>query len=177
MFGKARHPRALLAVCIFTVVAIVAVAILESSGGPSAAAADPAAQINDDFYSHLQSIHSMNVSSIVQGYASNATVRFDVQGPGQPGTGNHTGTKNIGNLFGGSIFQEFAVPNFTAMNSTVKVDGNTATLDSTFIMSGYNAAGNPQSAKVSAHDVYSRSSHDWLVSYEVWTFAFPAAPR
>ncbi len=40
-------------------------------------------------------------------------------------------------------------------------------------MSGYNSAGNPQTAHVSAHDVYVRYSHDWLISYEVWTFTFP----
>jgi ketosteroid isomerase-like protein len=175
MLGKARHPRALIALCAFAVVAVAAVAVFESSGSFFVPATDPVAQINGDFYSHLQAMHSMNVTSIVQAYAGNATVRFDVQGPGQPGTGNYTGAKKIGNLFGGSIFQEFAVPNFTALNSTVKVTGKMATLDSTFTMSGYNADGNPQNAKVSAHDVYVRYSNDWLISYEVWTFTFPVA--
>lgn len=172
MFRQAKHPRALLAICVFTVAAVVAVALFESSGSFFVAATDPVAQINDDFATHLQNIHSMNVSSIVQSYTSDASVQFNVQG--QTGTGNRTGIKNIGNLFAASIFPAFAVPNFTARNSTVTVTGNTATLDSTFNISGYNSDANPQAARVSAHAVFVRQSGAWLISYEEWTFSFPS---
>src|SRR5450759_467861 len=142
MFGQAKHPRVILALCVLTVVAIAAVAVFESSGGSiSASSTPPTAQIEDDYSSHLASIHAMNVTAIEQAYASNASVQFSV--PGQENTGNHTGLKSIGILFGADMFPNFAVPNFSELNSTVKVTGNTATLDSTFIINGYNSDANP----------------------------------
>lgn len=171
MFGQAKHPRAILALCVFAVVAIAAVAVIESSRDASTAGStSPTGQIEDDYSSHLANIHSMNVSAIEQAYTSNANVQFSV--PGQENTGNRTGLKSIGILFGSDMFPNFALPNFSHLNSTVKVTGNTATLDSTFIIYGYNSDANLQSAAVNLHAGYVRQGGDWLISFESWSFAF-----
>ncbi len=173
MFGQAKHPRALLALCVFTVVVVAAVGIfIESSAIRANGSTDSGAQIEADYSSHLSSIRSMNLSAIEQAYTSNATVQFGV--PGAEDSGNHTGLKSIGTLFGADMFPNFAVPNFSAMNSSVKVTGtSTAVLYSTFIISGYNADANPQSARVSSHVEYVRQGGDWLISFESWSFTFP----
>jgi hypothetical protein len=171
MLGQAKHPRVILALCVFTVFAIAAVGIIDYSYGTAGAASpDPTSQIQDEYWSHLQSIRSMNASAIEQAYASNASVQFSV--PGEESTGNHTGLRNIGILFGADMFPNFAVPNFSKMNSTTMVAGNTATLDSTFVINGYNSNASPQSALVSLHARYIKMGGDWLISFESWNFTF-----
>ena len=67
MFGKAKHSRVILGLCAFTVVAIAAVAVLESSPGTlGLALADSTAHVEGDYSSHLQNVHSMDVSAIAQ---------------------------------------------------------------------------------------------------------------
>jgi hypothetical protein len=174
MFGNAKHPRVILALCVFTVVAIAAVALFETSPGAlGIGLRDPTALVEGDYSSHLQNVRSMNLSAIEHDYASNASVQFSV--PGQETTGNHTGLKSIGILFGADMFPNFAVPNFSKMNSTVKVLGATATLDSTFVINGYNSDASPQTAKVSSHVEYVREGGVWLIEFESWSFTFTTA--
>jgi len=173
MFGNAKHPRVILALCLFAVVAIAGVAVVESSPATLGLGLDAATQLEGDYSSHLQTVHSMNVSAIEQDYTSDASVQFSV--PGHETTGNHTGLKSIGILFGADMFPNFALPNFSRLNSTVKVLGSTATLDSTFVVNGFNSDASPQTAKVSSHVEYVRQGGSWLIRFESWSFTFPNA--
>ena len=175
MFGHAKHPRAFLALCVFAVFFLagsVAIAILDSSVGKAGGGSpDPAVQIENDYWSHLQSIHSMNISAIEQAYVSNASVQFSARGGGS--TGNHSGLRSIGMLFSDDMFPNFVIPRFSKINSTARVMGDSAALDSTFVISGYNSKANPQSALVSVHAGYLRHAGGWLISFEYWNFTFP----
>jgi len=170
MLGQAKHPRVIIALCVFMVVAIAAVAIFESSGGFVAATGNPTAQIEGEYESHLLNLHSMNVSAIEQDYASDGSVEFTAVG--QPSTGNYTGPNNIAHLFGGALFTQFVVPTFSRVNSTVKVTGNKALLDSSFFINGYDTDANDQTATVTTQVHFVRQGADWLISYEAWTFTF-----
>jgi ketosteroid isomerase-like protein len=170
MLGQAKHPRAIIALCVFMVVAIAAVAIFESSDGFLAGTGDPTAQIEAEYSSHLANIHSMNVSAIEQDYSSDASVEFTAVG--QQSDGNYTGQENIAHLFGGALFTQFAVPTFSLVNSTVKVNGNKATLDSNFFINGYDTDANDQNARVTTQVHYVRQGADWVISFEAWTFTF-----
>jgi hypothetical protein len=171
MLGKAKHPKVVVGLCVFAVVAIAAVAVSETSPGVLfLGQADPAAQVEGDYSSHLQNVHSMNVSAIERDYSSNASVQFSV--PGQETTGNHTGLKSIGILFGADMFPNFALPNFSKFNSTVKVLGATAVLDSTFVISGYSSDASSQTARVRSHVEYVREGGGWVIEFESWSFNF-----
>jgi len=174
MLGQAKHPRVILALCVFMVVAIAAVAIFESSNGSfTGSSLSPSGQVQADYSSHLLNIHSMNDSAIEHDYASSASIQF--ADPNES-TGNYTGLTNITTAFQADMYVNFVLPIFSHTNSTVKVTGNQVTVDSSFLIQGYNTDGNALSAQVSTHVVYVHQGGDWLISYEVWNFTFPPAP-
>jgi len=73
------------------------------------------------------------------------------------------------------MFPNFAVPNFSRLNSTVKVSGGTAALDATFVIGGYNSDASPQSATASSHVEYVLDGGSWLIQSESWSFTFAKA--
>ena len=174
MLGQAKHPRVILALCVFMVVAIAAVAVFESSGGSSPGQSlSPTAQVQADYSTHLLNIHSMNNTAIESDYASSASIQF--VDPNE-NTGNYTGFANIADALQADMYVNFVLPVFSQTNSTVQVAGNQATVDSSFLVQGYNTDGNAMAAQVTTHVVYVHQGRDWLISYEVWNFSFPPAP-
>lgn len=174
MLGQAKHPRVILALCVFMVVAIAAVAVFESSGSSvSGQSLSPTAQVQADYSSHLLNIHSMNNTAIGNDYASNASISF--ADPNES-TGNYTGIAKIETALQADMYVNFVLPVFSQTNSTVKVAGNQATVDSSFLVQGYDTDGNALSAQVNAHVIYIHQGSNWLISYEVWNFNFPPAP-
>lgn len=173
MLGNAKHPRAIIALCVITVVAIAAVAVFESSGGFAATQVTTNAQIESDYYSHLDNVHSMNVTAIEQDYSKDASVQFT--DPNE-NTGNFTGQASIGKAYNAMMFENFALPIFTGTSANVTISGNKATLESSFLVQGYNIDGNALTATVETHVTYVRQGSDWLISYELWNFHFQALP-
>lgn len=173
MLRNARHPRALIAICVLTVVAIAAVAAVEAEGGFVASPGNPEAEVLAAFSTHLSAINTMNVTAIEQAYSSDAKVQFTDQYE----TFNYTGLKGVGIAFGADVFPNFAVPKFTEINSTVKADGKSGTVESTFIIYGYDSDDLPQSARVTAHVDYMLDGGSWLISFESWNLVFaPGQP-
>jgi len=174
MLGQAKHPKVIIGLCVFMVLAIAAVAVFESSQSSfSGQSASPTSQVQTAYASHLLNIHSMNDSAIKADYASDASIQFI--DPNES-TGNYTGLTNITIAYGADMFVNFALPTFSHTNSTVKVTGGQATLDSSFLIHGYNSVGTLLNTPVNAHVVYVRQGGDWLISYEVWSFTFPPGP-
>lgn len=171
MLGKAKHPRAILVLCVFAVVAIAAVAVLESSGGFAPGQADSTSQIETNYTTHLLDIHYMNVSGIEQGYTKDGSVQF-VDTTQKGDNVNYTGTANIGTGYNAAIFPNFALPTILHQNYTVRVEGNQATLNSTFFIQGYNDDTNLQNALVSTHVDYVRQNGAWLIKTETWDITF-----
>ena len=169
MLSNAKHPRAIIALVVVMVIAIAAVWAFESSGALDGPSGNPRTQIQEDFSSHLDNIHTMNLTAIEGDYTSGASVQF---ADPLENTGNYTGLKQIGIAYGADVFVNFAVPRFSNINSTIKVERTSATLDSTFVVVGYDADDYAQSASVSAHLVYAFHGGAWLISYEFWRIDF-----
>jgi ketosteroid isomerase-like protein len=175
MLGQARHPKAIIALCIVMVVAIVAVAVFESSQGTfvGGGSVDPTKQVEADYSAHLVNIHSMNVSAIEADYDSNASIAFV---DAYENTGNYTGLQKIAEGYQADMYTNFALPMFSYTNSTVNVSGSKATVDSSFLIQGYNTDGNALSALVKTQVTYVHKGGAWLISYELWSFTFPQTP-
>lgn len=173
MLKNAKHPRALIALCVVTVAAIAATAAFEAEGGFAAPQGNPVAEVQTAFSDHLTLINTMNTTAIEQEYSSDAKVSFTDKYE----TFNYTGLKGIGIAYGADVFPNFAVPKFSEINTSVKVDGKTATVDSTFIIYGYDSDGGPQSARVTAQLEYGLDKGSWLISFEAWNLVFsPGQP-
>jgi len=111
----------------------------------------------------------MNISAIEADYSGGASIQFiDTL----ENTGNYTGLQAIGKAWGADVFINFAVPKFSNVDSVVKVDGNKATLVSTFEVVGYDADDFAQSARVQAHLEYAFHGGGWLISFESWDIGF-----
>jgi hypothetical protein len=168
MLGQAKHPRAIVVLCVFMVVAIAAVAIFESSGGPVSSSVDSKAQIQTDFTNHLADIRTMNITTIEQDYTSDARIQFlagDLNN-------SYSGIKGVVIGYQADVFPYFAVPQFSNFNTTVKVDGKSATVNATFVISGYDSDDLSQAAQVSAQIVYVLEGQTWLISFESWHLFF-----
>ena len=168
MLENAKHPRALIGLCVIMVVAIVAVAAVEANGGFVTAQGNPVSEVQTDFSNHLSTINSMNVSAIEAAYSSDAKVQFTDKYE----TINYTGLKGVGIAYGADVFTNFAVPKFSDINSTVNVEGKQATVESTFIIYGFDSEGGPQSARVTAYLDYGLNNGNWLISFESWNLVF-----
>ncbi len=155
--------------------AIAAVAVFESSGGFLPGAVDSKAAIESSYTAHLLDVHYMNVSGIEQAFTPDASVIFVDPTQAGDNTGNFTGLQNIGNGFG-AIFLYFALPTISHENYTVSVNGNQATLNSTFVIQGYDSDENFQTALVTTHVDYVRQSGTWLISFEEWNITFGPIP-
>lgn len=168
MLGQAKHPRAIVALCVLMVVAIAAVAIFESSGPPVYSSVDSTAQIETDFSNHLSDIRTMNITTIEQDYASDARIQFYAGDLNN----SYSGLKGVVIGYGADVFPYFAVPEFSNFNTSVKVDGKSATVNATFVISGRDSDDLPQAAAVSAHLVYELKGQTWLISFESWNLVF-----
>jgi len=177
MLDQAKHPKVIIALCVFMVVAIAAVAVFESSGGSFASAPtgslSPTAQVQADYATHLLNIHAMNFSAIKGDYATDASVQFI---DANENTGNYTGLTDIATAFSADMFVNFALPIISHKNSTAIVTGNQAVVTSSFLVQGYDMDGNPLAAFVTTHVVYVNQARSWLISYEVWNFTFSSVP-
>jgi hypothetical protein len=169
MLSNAKHPRVIIALVIVMVVAIAAVWAIQSDGGLTGPTGNASSEIQNDFANHLDNVHTMNTSAIEGDYSTGASVQFK---DATENTGNYTGLKQIGLAYSADIFVNFALPRFSNVDSTIRVDGRIATVDSTFSVAGYDADAISQSARVADHVVYTFHDGVWLISFESWNFDF-----
>jgi hypothetical protein len=107
-----------------------------------------------------------NVSALLNGYESNATVQWT--GQAQPVAGNHTGSNEISTLLG--IFPG-QMENLTVTiddQSPVVLKGDYLVIDSTFDFAGYSTVDGNIRGTIAAQDSYAHVGSSWLIARETW---------
>lgn len=129
----------------------------------------PFSQIGSLYASHLESISSLNLTSIMGGYESNATLVFG--GPAVNATGcagTYHGQAAVGSLFKGFLSQ---FGSLTLTNSTYSAHDyqDYATVKASLDFIG-TRSGTTMPGRISGETVYFYTDGEWVISYEVWSF-------
>jgi len=128
-------------------------------------------QVASAYANHLLLLDSRNVSALLSGYESNATVVWTGDAMGLQG--NYTG---IGNGSGeiGRVFEYIpgSMINLTLSNENQTIGGVQGGywVNSTFDWAGYSSLAGPVGGSVAAQDSYVYVGNTWLIARETWTF-------
>lgn len=149
-----------------------------TTGASKAASVSAAGDVGAAWSDHISKFEEMNTTTMESDYTPNATASFVSLGHGDyysPNTVNKTLTDNattphdIARMFQGALLSDFIVPHIYDVNTTVDVEGHTASLTSTFTIQGTNFDGTNLIASVTCRVTYLDVNGQWLISYEVWT--------
>jgi hypothetical protein len=128
-------------------------------------------QVSASFSNHLQQLSARNVSALVGGYQSNATVVFEGNAPGF--IGSYKGADNLNVLFR-SILGKYAnyTTSFVLGNQTnrLTVSDDTALVNSSFDFAERGGLLGSLNATVIAQTSYIHQGSSWLISRESWNF-------
>ncbi len=124
-------------------------------------------QVSDAYANHLMQLNARNISALVSGYESNATVEWTGVVGGL--TGDYSGSANIKILLG-SLSGKFI--NFSLSNEyqSVGVKGNVSVVDSTFDFQAYSSIEGNVNDTIVAQDTYHHTGNSWMIAHEVWNF-------
>ena len=139
-------------------------------------------QVTSTYANRLLLLDSRNVSAILSGYESNATVEWTGQAAGLQG--NYAG---IGNGSGeiGSVLDIFpaSLTNLTLSHENQTIVGVQGGywVDSTFYWAGFSPKAGNLSGSIAAQDLYVHVGNIWLIASETWTWLsfnceFPFCP-
>lgn len=129
-------------------------------------------QVASAYANHLLMVSTRNVTALLSGYESNATVEWTGQASGLGG--NYTGTGNesgsIGRLLGTFPGNMVNLTLSEDSQPTVGVQGNSLVVGSTFSWNGFNSYDGNISGLVVAQDSFAYSGNTWLIAHETWTW-------
>jgi len=123
-------------------------------------------QVADAYAYHLSAVSSRNVSALLSGYESNATVEWTGVATGLGG--NYTGPGEIG-----SLLEQFPgnTVNLTLSEESQPIVGDLANhlvAGSTFSWYGFTSSDGIISGVIAAQDSYAHVSNMWLIARETW---------
>jgi len=124
-------------------------------------------QVESAFANHLSAFGSRNVSALLSGYETNATVVLTGDAMGLQG--NYSTPYQIEKTLGYFLT---GLDNLTLSNETVTtvgVQGSYWIINSTFNWSGYSSRVGASSGAVSLQDSYALG-YTWLIARETWNF-------
>jgi hypothetical protein len=129
-------------------------------------------QIVAAYSSHLTAVGSRNVTALLSGYETNATVEWigNAAGLGGNYTGLGNGSGGIGRLLG---YFPGNMVNLTLSQESqpmVGVQGSHLVAGSTFSWYGFNSYDGDISGIVAAQDSYAHVGNTWLIASETWTW-------
>jgi hypothetical protein len=134
--------------------------------------AEEYSQVASAYANHLFALSTRNVSSLLSGYESNATVEWTGDADGL--TGTYTG---VGDGPGeiGRVLEQFPgnMVNLTLSEEsqpTVGVQGGHLVAGSTFDWDGFNLRDGNISGIVAAQDSYAYVGNTWLIARETWNW-------
>ncbi|MDA4118536.1 MAG: hypothetical protein OK455_09360 [Thaumarchaeota archaeon] len=107
-------------------------------------------------------------SALASEYEANATIEWT--GIEVAGTGNFSGSNNIGIALGSFIgkFINFSV---SAESQSIEVKGNVSVVNSTLGFQGYSSVVGQVNGMIVAQVVYEHAGSSWLIARETWNFA------
>jgi len=128
-------------------------------------------QVASTYANRLLQLDARNVSALLSGYESNATVVWTGDAMGLQGnyTGMGNGSGEIGRVF---EYIPGSMINLTLSNENqtiVRVQGG-YWVNSTFDWAGYSSLAGPVGGSVAAQDSYVYVGNTWLIARETWTF-------
>jgi hypothetical protein len=129
-------------------------------------------QVASAYASHLLMLSSRNVSALLSGYESNATVEWTGQASGLGGnyTGTGNGSGSIGRLLGTFPGNMVNLTLSEDSQPTVGIQGNSMVVGSTFSWNGFNSYDGNISGLVVAQDSFAYAGNIWLIAHETWTW-------
>jgi hypothetical protein len=134
--------------------------------------AEEYSQVASAYANHLFALSTRNVSSLLSGYESNATVEWTGDADGL--TGTYTG---VGDGPGeiGRVLEQFPgnMVNLTLSEEsqpTVGVQGGHLVAGSTFDWDGFNSRDGNISGVVAAQDSFAYVGNTWLIARETWNW-------
>lgn len=125
-------------------------------------------QVSNAYANHLMQLGAGNISALVNGYETNATVEWAGVVVGQ--TGNYTGSASFGVLLRSTIgkFINFSVSEESQMigvKSSARV-----VVNSTLNFHADSAVLGKVNGTIVAQDTYEHVGDSWLISHELWNF-------
>lgn len=132
-------------------------------------------QIASSYTNHLLLLDSKNVSALMTGYESNATLEWSGVSGGCDG--NYTGSGDIGGLLGMLVPASYLlVSNET---QSIMPEGSHWVVASEFDLTGYRSVSGPFEGTfqgtIAAHDSYVHVGSAWLIASETWNFTYLAS--
>jgi len=125
-------------------------------------------QVASAYANHLLLLDARNVSGLMSGYASNATIEWT----GMPGglAGNYTGSNEIGPLLANFPGEMVNLTLSEVTQTPVLFEGGYWRVNSTFDWAGYSHIGGNVSGTIAAQDSYVHVGNSWLIASETWNF-------
>jgi len=140
-------------------------------------ALDASEQVDIAYANHLMQVDARNISALVSGYESNATVEWT--GAEAAGPGNYSGSNAINAVLTSFLKTKLVSFSLSNSNQSIVVNGNeSVVVNSTFDFQGYSSVVGIVNGMVVAQDVYEHVGGSWLIAREIWNFtqfneAFP----
>jgi|GEM_PF-3810370 len=119
---------------------------------------------------HLMQVDARNITALVSGYESNATMVWT--GAEAAGTGNFSGSNAISTALTSFLKTKLVSFSLSNANQSIGVNGNVSVVNSTFDFQGYSSVVGIVSGVVVAQDVYEHAGgSSWLIARETWNFS------
>lgn len=158
-------------------VVLLVLQLLVGSGPPSTktvtatvTTSNPNEQVADAYANHLLLLpfSSHYASALVSEYEENATIEWT--GIEAAGTGNISGSNNIGIALG-SFIGKFINFSISAKSQSIEAKGNVSVVNSTLDFQGHSSVVGQVNGMIVAQDVYEHIGSSWLITRETWNFA------
>jgi hypothetical protein len=140
-------------------------------------ASDAYEQVAIAYANHLMQVDARNITALVSGYESNATIEWT--GAEAAGPGNFSGSNAITSALTSFLKTRLVSFSLSNANRSIGVNGNLSVVNSTFDFQGYSSVVGIVNGVVVAQDVYEHTGGStWLIVSETWNFtqfneAFP----
>jgi hypothetical protein len=125
-------------------------------------------QVASAYADHLMQVEARNVTALVDGYESNATLEWT--GAEAAGTGNYSGSTAINAMLTSFLMTKLVSFSLSNPSQSIVANNESVVVNSTFDFQGYSSVVGIVSGRVVAQDVYEHTGGSWLIARETWNF-------